>query len=148
LKKQTVREKESRIVKKELESLNLTMQEKEAYDRAKKFASKERYPDVIPILKGLLEKYPDSVVLRHFLAFAYWELEDLQPAAAEFSRVVQLDPLLQGASLGLFNCLWDQDKLEEAFDEMNRFQKLTNFQCEDYKEIMEEIKAKNKQEES
>ena len=120
--------------------------EEELYEKAKEFSSVENYVGLLPIVKTLSKIRPNSGRLRAQLANTYDELGDIKLAEKTFYEAVELDPLHELISLGLFHCLWDQGNFYDAFEEMKRYQVLTDFQCEDYKEIMAEIKIKNKQE--
>ena len=120
--------------------------EEDLYEKAREFSSENNYVGLLPIVKALSEMRPNSGILRAQLANTYDELGDIKLAEKMFYEAVELDPLHEIISLGLFLCLWDQDNRYDALEEMKRYQVLTNFKCKDYKEIMAEIKIKNKQE--
>jgi tetratricopeptide (TPR) repeat protein len=59
-----------------------------------------------------------------------------------FKMAVKLSPRTEVASLGLFNALWATDQIHDALEEIKRFQLLTNWSCQDYITIVDEIKEK------
>ena len=83
-------------------------------------------------------------------SFAHWllgslylfELHQPEKALPCFKKSTELSPKSERASLGLFHSLWSLGKEVEALEEMKRYQRLTNFQCQDYREILGEITEK------
>jgi hypothetical protein len=59
-----------------------------------------------------------------------------------FRSATELAPRSGRASLGLLNALWKTDQIDQALEELERFQVLTGWSCQDYLDIMEEIKEK------
>ena len=88
----------------------------------------------------MVENHPASAKLRVCLGFTYKELEDFGRAEAEFVESVKLAPKWELASLQLFHLFWDQDRREEAMDELGRFMKVSYSQ--DYMDIVREINQK------
>ena len=50
-----------------------------------------------------------------------------------YKCAIKISPKSEHASLGLFHCLWDQGKTDEALEEMKRFMSISD--SEDYREI-------------
>ena len=88
------------------------------------------------------DTYPDRAPILWYLAGMYKDLGKLDRAIPLYRRATQLSPKLERASLGLFHALWESDQLDEALEEMKRFQLLTNWSCRDYVEILAEINEK------
>jgi hypothetical protein len=72
----------------------------------------------------------------------YRDLGMLDRAILLCRRAAELAPRSERASLGLFHALWDSERFDEALEEIKRFQLLTNWSCQDYLDIMAEIKEK------
>lgn len=89
------------------------------------------------ILEQLIDLAPKSAKLRCVLAAVYWDTENLEKAVENFGMAIELSPTHELSSLGLFHCLWDQGKEDDAFKEMRRFQSIAD--SEDYRRIVEEI---------
>jgi len=70
----------------------------------------------------------------------YWDMGKLEAAEKEFRQAVKLNQDSEKSSLGLFHVLWDQDKKDEAIEEMKRF--TTIAKSEDCKAILKEISSK------
>ncbi len=64
----------------------------------------------------------------------------LNSAEQYFRKAVELLPDHELASRALFHALWNQDKTEDALDEIRRFQSISD--SEHYREIMAEINEK------
>ena len=73
------------------------------------------------LLITLSERRPDSAALFAVLGDLQWNLDDLEGAITSFKTATQLAPKSEAASLGLFHCLWESDRLLDAIDECNRF---------------------------
>lgn len=92
---------------------------------------------VVEIVRELVASYPDNPRIRSVLANAYWDLGDLAASEKEFRKAVELAPVLELASLGLFHCLWEQNRRDEAFEEMKRFMSISD--SADYRRIVQEL---------
>ena len=66
-----------------------------------------------------------------------WEMELREEAANAFRQATRLSPKLEAASLGLFHCLWELGRREEALEEAKRFQSVSD--SENYRKIVQEI---------
>ena len=64
----------------------------------------------------------------------------LDEAICAFRRAVELALKLEAASLGLFHCLWELGRQEEAAEEIRRFMSVSD--SEDYRKIIQEINEK------
>jgi len=92
---------------------------------------------VIKGMEELVELNPNYALFRAVLANAYQEFGKSDVAEQEFKKSVELDPTSEIISLGLFHCLWGQDKPVEALDEMKIFLSISD--SEDYRSILNEI---------
>lgn len=95
------------------------------------------------ILLDLQEKDPQSTAILAVLGDICWDMQLLEEAVSTFRRAIELSPTLEAVSLGLFHCLWELGKHEEALEEVKRFQSLSD--SEDYREIVKEINEKSSQ---
>ena len=68
------------------------------------------------------------------------ELRQPKNAIPYFKKATELSPQSEKASLGLFHSLWNLDRVNEALEEVKRFQTLSH--SKDYDEIVAEIKEK------
>lgn len=97
----------------------------------------------LAILKELVDEHPDQGPLQWYLAGTLqYRASDPAAALPHYQRAVALHPRTERASKGLFHCLWDLDRIDEALGEIKRFQQLTHWKCKDYIEIVEEIREK------
>jgi predicted Zn-dependent protease len=64
-------------------------------------------------------------------------MKHLEEAISYFQQAVVLRPDSEAVSLGLFHCLWESDRMDDAFDEMKRF--LTGNESEEYKRLLADI---------
>jgi tetratricopeptide (TPR) repeat protein len=103
----------------------------------------EDYRGAVRVLEGLIHQYPDSRLGHLILGYFYYSLLNAPRKALPHLRIaVRLGPKSEKASRGLFHCLWDMNRLDEALEEIKRFQLLTNWSCKDYREIVAEINEK------
>jgi predicted Zn-dependent protease len=119
-------------VKEEISKLD-----REKFAKVQQLSREGNCSGALEIMKDLVDSNPRSAVLRSVLAGIFWELGELEIAEKEFKLAVGLDPESEKISLGLFHCLWDRQKKDEAFAEMKRFMAITD--SEDYKKIIKEI---------
>ena len=91
-------------------------------------------------LLDLSEEEPTSPAIFSVLGDVCWDMQLLDEAVCAFRRAVRLAPALEGASLGLFNCLWEQGKQEEAAEEVRRFMSISD--SEEYRKIVKETNEK------
>ncbi|MEP3890076.1 MAG: hypothetical protein ABJN69_06385 [Hellea sp.] len=119
----------------------------ELFDKANQLEELGDLEAALVIRKQLVTRLPDDKVLSITLAKALEDLNDLIGAEMYYKKTVKLAPKWELASLQLFHFLfdnyggrWKKDRLDEAFDEMRRFQSISH--CEDYVEIVREINEK------
>lgn len=115
----------------------LPASEKLKFARAKVLSKNRDTAGVVAIMKELSVSNPESAKIRAVLANAYWDLGDLTAAAREFRKAVTLAPDFELASIGLFHCLWEQSRTDEAFQELKRFMAIAD--SEDYRQIITEL---------
>ena len=102
-----------------------------------------RAKEAANILEQAVEKFPSHAAPWWYLGGVYdYELKQPRKALRCFRKAVEINPQTERASLGLFHCLWRQDRVDEALEEIKRFQVVTNWSCQDYLEIIAEIKEK------
>ena len=111
--------------------------EKNMFARAKELSEKNDILGVLEVMIDLVRINPKSAVFRAVLANAYCDVGKFELAEKEFNVAIQLAPESEKVSLGLFHCLWGQNKRVEAFEEMKRFMSIAD--SEDYRAIVKEI---------
>lgn len=114
--------------------------EKEEFTKAQALSKKGDLTGELEIMENLVKLNPESAIFRAVLGNIFWCLGELNTAEKEFRRAVKLAPESEKTSLGLFHCLWEQNKKDAAFEEMKRFTKISN--SEDYSAIVKEINQK------
>jgi tetratricopeptide (TPR) repeat protein len=101
-----------------------------------------RTDEAIRMLEKTNIEYPDRTPILWYLGGFYRDREQPERAIPLYERATQLSPKLERASLGLFHARWKAGQIDEALEEIKRFQLLTNWSCQDYLDIMAEIKEK------
>ncbi len=94
------------------------------------------------ILNELIAEYPDFPLAYGHLAEIFWRQGKIEQAGFYFRIVTEMIPQSKLASLGLFHMLWKMEDYQAALNEIKRFTK-AGYKCQDYDEILEELKAKN-----
>ncbi len=94
------------------------------------------------ILEDLSDKDPRSAAIFAVLGDVCWSMKLLDDAVHAFRCAVALAPTLEAVSLGLFHCLWQLGKREEALEETKRFMSVAD--SDDYRMIVREINEKCK----
>lgn len=104
------------------------------------------YAKALSIRKALEKNEPKHKWLLVSLGQSYENLKKFDKAEEYYKKATALYPKSKTASLHLFHFYWDEDEIleddrkDEAFDEMRRFQSISH--CEDYVEIVREINEK------
>ena len=102
-----------------------------------------RSAEAARVLEKVVEHNPTHPAPWWYLGGIYRvELKRPLEALACYQKAVEAGPKSERASLGLFHTLWELDRFDDALEEIKRFQLLTNWSCEDYLKIMDEIKEK------
>ena len=74
------------------------------------------------LLLELHKREPDSYAIAGTIAAMYWhELQDLGQALEWFRRTTILKPDSEGASIGVFHCLWELGDHDAAREELSRW---------------------------
>ena len=115
----------------------LSAPDKLKFAKAKLLSREHNISGVVEVMLELSASYPENAKIRAVLANAYWDLGEIASSESEFRKAVEFSPTLEIASLGLFHCLWEQGRRDEAFDEMKRFMALSD--SVDYRGMVEEI---------
>jgi Flp pilus assembly protein TadD len=92
---------------------------------------------VVKTMRELVQCEPMSGLFAAVLANALKSLGETDEAERYFRNAVALSPKSEKISLGLFHCLWGQEKRDEALEEMRRFMKLAD--SGEYESILESI---------
>lgn len=113
------------------------------FDEAIKASTSDRLRLAISTLKKLAREHPNQGPLHWYLgAVLHYQADKPGQALQHFQRAVELNPKSARASKGLFHCLWDLDRVDEALREIKRFQVITSWTCKDYVEIVQELHDK------
>lgn len=89
------------------------------------------------MLEALAKEDPSSTAILAVLADTYWDMQLLEMSVVTFKRAIRLSPKLEAVSLGLFHCLWQLKRREEALDEVKRFMSVSD--SKDYRKIIDQI---------
>lgn len=108
---------------------------------AQKFSTEGNLEKTAEILGILAAKNPGNGPLLAVYANALTDIGMHTKALYYFQQVVAKHPESELYSFGLFHCLLDLDRKEEALAEMNRFMSVGD--SSDYREIMNGMMAKN-----
>jgi tetratricopeptide (TPR) repeat protein len=99
-----------------------------------------QFTAAIDLLKNLTEFAPDDAIIHATLGRAHSEAGSPGNAIEAFRKATELDPYSEVYSLGLFHCLWDQQKHYEALEETKRFMRYSD--SADYRRIVAEIRGR------
>ena len=80
-----------------------------------------RLSSALAVLRPLMQQRLHSGAAAGIIATVLWEHKDIRLASEWFARAVRISPHSERASLGLFHSLWAQNRIDEAFAEMDRF---------------------------
>ena len=72
-------------------------------------------------LLAVLKEEPDNFAALLMLGGSYFIENNLKEASIVFERLVSIEPGSGQYSIALFNALWQQQKTEEALEEIRRF---------------------------
>jgi tetratricopeptide (TPR) repeat protein len=111
-------------------------------NQAIQWSTQGKLEEAVNILEKTIHEYPGQAPPYWYLGGLYWDLGKTDAAISNFKKAVELAPTVERASLGLFHALWDTDRIDEALEEMKRFQVLTDWSCQDYVKILAEINEK------
>lgn len=94
--------------------------------QAQQFAMQGQEQNACMILLELLQEDPDNATALLMLGGSYFSLGKLQQAEMAFERLVLSVPGRGEYSIALFNCLWKQDRKDEALEEIRRFMNIAD----------------------
>ncbi len=109
-----------------MNELNLEKQLKQA----QQFAMQGQEQNACMLLLELLQQDPDNTTALLMLGGSYFSLGKFQQAEMAFERLVLLAPGRGQYSIALFNCLWKQDRKDEALEEIRRFMSIADREAE------------------
>lgn len=115
-----------------------TEEERVLFSLAQEKSRNNDLEGTVEVLEKLIRLSPKSALFNATLASTYKLLNDYERSERFFSIAVQLSPTSEIISLGLFHCLWEQNKRVEAIKEMERY--TTTAESEDYRNIKKELK--------
>lgn len=72
-------------------------------------------------LLAVLKEDPDNIAALLMLGGAYFVEHNLKEASMVFERLISIDPESGKYSIALFNAFWQQQRSEEALEEIRRF---------------------------
>ncbi|MEO9824262.1 MAG: hypothetical protein ABJF50_07595 [Paracoccaceae bacterium] len=114
--------------------------EVQQFEKAKEFSREGNLEGQLNIMEGLVMGNPRSALFRAVLANTFWDLGNIVKAEGEFRLAIQLSPKSEKFSLGLFHCLWEQNKTKEAFEERERFTNLVDH-SQEYEEMRNDLES-------
>jgi len=97
---------------------------------AQGLANQDREGEARVLLDQLLEIEPENGVALMMLAGSYFCEKLFADAEEVFQRLILLAPGVGQVSIGLFNCLWQLDRHEEALEEIKRFSSVADKKAE------------------
>ncbi len=95
-------------------------------NQAQQFSMQSEEEQARMILLEILENEPENIAALLMLGGSYFTSEKYQEAEMAFERLVLLAPGRGQCSIALFNCLWIQDRKEEALEEISRFMRIAD----------------------
>jgi predicted Zn-dependent protease len=107
------------------------------FDEAVRLKEARDFDGARRILLHLHQRDPSSPTLLAVLGHVCWEMKRLDEAISIFQQAIVLRPNSEAVSLGLFHCLWESDRKDDAFDEMKRF--LAGNTSTEYKRLLTDI---------
>jgi predicted Zn-dependent protease len=110
---------------------------KDSFSEARNLRDSGNLPGARNVLLDLSKRDPTSPAIFSVLGDVCWEMELREEAANAFRQATRLSPKLEAASLGLFHCLRELGRQEEALEEVKRFQSVSD--SEDYRKIVKAI---------
>lgn len=112
---------------------------KEMFQKAIDLRDQKNYSEALKILQDIEDQCLNSPNFFAVSASICWELKQLDNSIKNFKEAIKLAPQSELVSLGLFHCLWELKRFDEAFEEMKRFSTISFSQ--EYKNIIEEISS-------
>jgi len=109
----------------------------EVFHAAIKARDSSDYELAEKLLLSIAEQAQQFPAYHAVLGHVQWQLKKLDGAIEAFHQAVRLAPDSEVVSLGLFHCLWQAERTDDAFDEMKRF--LVNNESEEYTQLLADI---------
>jgi tetratricopeptide (TPR) repeat protein len=89
--------------------------------RALEFKKQGKEREAVAFLKRVDQRGVRSFEVFVLLGELLWQASNPEEAAEYFRKALELNPESEPVSLGLFHCLWEIKRTEDAFAEMKRF---------------------------
>lgn len=91
------------------------------YARALSLRAQNKLHEALDVLNEVYREGHRSFRLLVLLGECSWEVDETAEAIAHFRAAIDVDPESEAVSLGLFHCLWEMGRSDDAFSEMKRF---------------------------
>ena len=115
----------------------LLMKQRKRFDEAVKLRNQSEFERAREILMQLHRNEPKSAVILTVLADVCWDMKHLDEAISFFQQASVLMPSSEITSVGLFHCLWEADRIDDAFAEMKRF--LASYESDEYTRLLKDM---------
>lgn len=90
-------------------------------DQARKFLEQGQSDQAHEILINILQSDPDNKSALLMIGGYYFSANQLPEAEMIFEQLILQEPGTGQYSIALFNTLWKQNRMDEAFEEIRRF---------------------------
>ena len=104
-----------------MDDSRFTPQQRELFAAAVRCRDQARYEEGLTYVDQVIAEIPESVPAHMLRAALCFFMEDFEEAANSFQSVIELSPLSEKASIGLFLSLAFSGDFYSAVDEMERF---------------------------
>jgi len=117
-------------------------------NNARSLAEQGKKEEAQMCLLAVLKEEPDNIAALLMLGGAYFVEHNLKEASIVFERLISIEPGSGQYSIALFNSLWQQQRTEEALEEIRRFIAVADKEgekdtVEQYMSILKSIESQN-----
>lgn len=119
--------------------MNSKREDRELFSLAQRQSRQGDTEAVVGTMRDLVKRRPKSGLFAAILANALRSLGQVDEAESYFKHAVEFSAKSEKISLGLFHCLWQQGKEDEAFEEMRRFVRATKRMSDEYQIILDAL---------
>jgi predicted Zn-dependent protease len=110
------------------------------FERAIELRNSGDIDNALVILNELIRDDPEYHYSYIIIGDIYWDMKEIDKAINAFKKATILSPSSEKCSLCLFHVLWENEREEEALEEMKRF--LKDYKSDEYNIILKEIVEK------